>query len=168
MSHTITLTSNNDAFLFQMGAVMYQGRLHKTTVNISKFQLQLVQDFVNHMPDRVRVSIFEVPETNGFAMTCMRVNEDNTREGMGINIPADNYPKYKWMRPWWVMIQRAWRASRQMRKTHQACFEVFVLGTHARLGRESVVQMFPVDLLGLLYNKLLPSKDHLVAVERLD
>lgn len=158
MSQTTILTINQDAFLFQIGAVVYQGRLYKTVVNIDKRVVDMVQDFIRYLPDRIQMSIFHAPERKEFDLMSVRYDEHNFREGIGIKLVVEDYPKYKWMRPWWVMVQRAWRAWRRMLKARQACFETFVLGTHARLGHDSVVQKFPVDLLGRVYDQLLPSE----------
>ena len=157
MPQTTILTVKQDAFLFQIGAVMYQNRLYSTIIQVDKRVVDMVQDFVSYLPERIQMSIFHAPEKREFDLMAVRYDEHNNREGLGIKVAVEDYPKHQYMRPWWVMVQRAWRAWREMLKARQECFETFVLGTHARLGAGSVVLQFPVDLLGRVYDQLLPS-----------
>jgi hypothetical protein len=156
MSQTILLTQNEGAFLLQMGAVVYQDCLYKINkFNDYKPGLDMFLEFINQTRDRVKLTLCHNAERTTFCILGSRINDNNIREGYFLDLSVNEYPKYKSMRPWWVMVQRAWR---EMRKTRQECFETFVLGTHARLGADSVVVKFPVDLLGLVYDQLLPSE----------
>lgn len=152
MSQTIILTQNEGTFLFQMGAVVYQDCLYKITNNFNKTYLDMFLDFINDTRDRVELTLWHSEGRTTFYIVGKLTSE---HKGLSLPVPVNEYPKYKSMRPWWVMVQRAWR---EMRKTRQECFEMFVMGTHARLGCDSVVQTFPVDLLGRVYDQLFPSE----------
>jgi hypothetical protein len=157
MSQTIILAQNQGACLMQMGVVVYRGRLYKSEATMTGPVLEALQVVIRHIREHKQAVIFHVPREDNFYIMSTHMDEHNRSEGIRVKVLVNDYPKHKWMRPWWVMVQRAWRAWREMRKTRQECFETFVMGTHARLGAGSVVLQFPVDLLGRVYDQLLPS-----------
>ena len=148
------LANNQNAVLFQAGAVVYQGRLYKAAMEIRQ-TLQWIEQVVGLYRDKAQVSISHMPDFQTFCLGIKWTENDHLQH-VGMFIPVEDNQTRKQERVW-LMVQRLWRRKKyleQLRAYRLMCFETLALAMHPRLGQDSVLQILPAELLGAICNFL--------------